>query len=134
MALHNTYSMNFVLIDDDAICNYLTTRTIQNAGVGGEIHTALNGQQAIDLFNSYFQRAVPLPTTILLDLNMPIMDGFGFIEAFRRLPHPDVAKVKIVIVTSSSSPSDVSRAKGMGITRFLQKPLTVEALRHVLEE
>lgn len=125
--------MSYLLVDDDAICNFINTRTLQSAGITSEIHTALNGQHAMDLFNSYFQGAVQLPHTILLDLNMPIMDGFGFIEAFRRLHHPEVKNVRIVIVTSSTNPADLQRARMLGITDFLQKPLTIEALTRVME-
>ena len=77
--------MNVLLVDDDRIFNLLSKKTLGNMDFIEEIHTALNGQEAIDLINDYFQGAKTLPDIILLDLNMPIMDGFGFIEAFKKL-------------------------------------------------
>lgn len=123
---------NILLVDDDAIFNYLNTKLIQHIGVAGEIHTALNGEEAIRLINEYFQGSRATPDVILLDLNMPIMDGFGFIDAFRKLPIPGIGKVKIVIVTSSSNPKDMARAKEMGITTYLTKPVLEEDLRKAL--
>jgi CheY-like chemotaxis protein len=71
-----------------------------------------------------------LPEYILLDLNMPILDGFGFVEALQKeastkslLPH-----LKIIIVTSSINPKDIQRAKNLGIEHYLTKPITPAAL------
>jgi len=92
----------------------------------------LNGKEAIDLFNSYYQESRQLPDIVLLDLNMPIMDGFGFLEAFKRLPSPDKENVKIIVVTSSQDPNDISRAKELGIKQYLTKPLMEDTLRAAL--
>lgn len=121
-----------LLVEDDFICNFLTTKTLEKLGIVKEIHTANNGQQALDLFNGYFQGSTPLPAFILLDLNMPILDGFGFIEAFRSLNMPGKDDVQIIILSSSANPSDVERAKKLGITRFLAKPLQEDMLRDAL--
>lgn len=123
---------NVLLVDDDSVFNYINTKLIQRLGIANEIHTALNGQEAITLINEYFQGSRPMPDVILLDLNMPIMDGFTFIEAFRALRLPQVHDVKIVIVTSSSDPNDFVRAKNMGITKYLTKPVSEDDLRNAL--
>jgi CheY-like chemotaxis protein len=125
--------MNSVLlVDDDAICNYLATKVLQKLGVEMEIHTAVNGKEALNLFNSYYQGSTPLPAVILLDLNMPIMDGFGFIEAFRRLDLPRKDEVRIIILSSSTDPADVEKAKTLGVNKFLSKPLREDLLRDAL--
>jgi len=123
---------NVLLVDDDSIFNFLNAKTLQSLGFVNDIHTASNGKQAIDLFNDYFGRSKPLPDIILLDLNMPIMDGFSFLEAFRRLDLPGKDKVKVVIVTSSGSPDDIKRAKDLGVSQYLTKPLDAESLRKAL--
>jgi CheY-like chemotaxis protein len=102
-------------------------------GAVNEIHSALNGKEAIDLLNDYFQGSRAMPDIIFLDLNMPIMDGFGFIEAFRKLNIPNKEKVRIVIVTSSQDPKDMERARSMGIQHYLTKPISEEKLRTALE-
>jgi CheY-like chemotaxis protein len=124
---------NVLLVDDDEIFNFLNTKVLQGMGFAGEIHSALNGKQAIDLLNEYYSGISTAPDVILLDLDMPVLDGFGFIEAFRRLNMPNKENTHIIIVTSSNNPNDVAKAKELGITRYLTKPLTKEDLKAVLE-
>lgn len=124
---------NVLIVDDDSVFNFLSTKALEAMGFVNDIHTALNGQQALDLFNEYYSGTKHLPDFILLDLNMPIMDGFGFLEAFRRLDLPNKEKMKIIIVTSSIDPQDEARAKAFGITQYLSKPITEQSLRIALE-
>ena len=124
---------NILLVDDDNIFNFINTKLLESSGIAGEIHTAGNGQEALDLLNNYFTGTPSLPDVILLDLNMPVMDGFGFIEAFKKLRLPKKENVSIVIVTSSADPNDMRRAKEMGITTYLTKPVSREALLQALK-
>jgi len=121
-----------LLVDDDQICNLISSKTLEKIGFTNEIHTALNGKEAINLFNNYYNRAKTLPDLILLDLNMPIMDGFGFLEAFNRLNLPNKNNVKIIIVTSSQNPDDVRRVNELGVNHILSKPITEEKLNQIL--
>jgi CheY-like chemotaxis protein len=123
---------NVLLVDDDSIFNLLNTKAIQQTGIPVVIHTAGNGQDAISLINEYFQHSRSLPEIILLDINMPSMDGFSFIQAFNHLPIPGIRDVKIVMVTSSDSPRDISRAKELGISTFLTKPISEADIRGIL--
>lgn len=123
---------NVLLVDDDQVFNLLNQKTLQMLGVVGEIHVARNGSEALELINQYYIGSRALPEVILLDLNMPIMDGFGFIEAFHRLNIPNIEKTLIIVVTSSDNPADVKRAKELGITNYLTKPLSETDLRQVL--
>jgi CheY-like chemotaxis protein len=59
---------------------------------------------------------------------MPIMDGFGFLDAFNKLDMPNKNRIKIIIVTSSNNPADIDRAKQYGISSYLTKPLREEGL------
>lgn len=124
--------MNVLLIDDDAICNLLSKKTLERMGMANEIHTAMNGTEAINLLNDYYQRSRSIPDIILLDLNMPIMDGFGFLEAFKRLPLAHKESVKIIIVSSSTNVRDVEKAKQMGADHYLTKPISQDKLMMAL--
>ena len=124
---------NVLLVDDDNICNFLSSKTLQRMGFVNDIHTALNGKEALKLFNDYYQGARSLPDIILLDLSTPVMDGFEFLEAFRRLKIPDKENVKIIIVTSSNDPKDVAKAQSLGIKQYLAKPLKEAALLAALQ-
>ncbi len=123
---------NVLLVDDDQVFNLLNKKTLQTLDIIGEIDTARNGSEALELINEYYLKSRALPEIILLDLNMPIMDGFGFIEAFYRLQLPNLEKTLIIIVTSSDNPRDLKRAKELGIESYLNKPLTVDDLRAAL--
>ena len=123
---------NVLLVDDDAVMNFVNTKTLERMGIANGIHTALNGKEAIDLFNDYYSGTAALPDLVLLDLNMPIMDGFQFIELFQKLKIPHSENVKIVIVSSSRDSKDIQRAKALGIEHFLLKPVNEEHLRSVL--
>jgi len=124
---------NVLLVDDDKVFNFLNTKILQKMGMANEIHTALNGQQALDLLNNYDMGATSLPDVILLDLNMPVMDGFSFLQAFKNINLAGKENVNIVVVTSSQDPKDMARAKEMGVTQYLTKPLSEETLRVALE-
>lgn len=123
-----------LLVDDDKICNFITEATLNRLGIAKEIHSALNGKEALDLLNDYFTGDRAIPDIILLDLNMPIMDGFQFIEAFKRLDYPKKDKVLIVVLTSSENPEDIIKAKKMGVDHYLTKPLNEAKLLAVLKE
>jgi len=123
---------NVLLVDDDHIFNYLNEKIIQRMGFSEEIHSARNGQEAIDLLNKYLSGSSSLPDIIFLDLNMPVMDGFAFIEAFKRMNMPGKEKISIIIVTSSQDPQDITRAKSLGIDHYLTKPITEDSIKKAL--
>lgn len=125
---------NVLLVDDDRICNFITEATLNRLGVAKEIHSALNGKEALDLINSYFQGDVAVPDVIFLDLNMPIMDGFQFIEAFKRLEFPKKENILIIVLTSSANPEDIQKAKDLGVVHYLTKPINEEQVVALLNE
>jgi CheY-like chemotaxis protein len=101
-------------------------------GLAKEVHTALNGHQALDLLNGYFSGTASLPDAILLDLTMPELDGFGFLEALKKLKVPGMENVNIVVITSSINPKDMERVRTLGVTNYLIKPITLEKLKEAL--
>ncbi|MBX2911414.1 MAG: response regulator [Cyclobacteriaceae bacterium] len=123
-----------LLVDDDKICNFIAESTLNRLGVAKEVHSALNGQEALDLFNGYFQGDVAVPDIIFLDLNMPIMDGFQFIDAFKKLDFPKKENILIVILTSSMNPQDIQQAKSLGIDHYMAKPINEEKIMTLLKD
>lgn len=123
-----------MLVDDDQIFNFINRKTLEGMNAVNDIHTALNGQQALDLINGYFTGTRSLPEIILLDLNMPLMDGFQFLEAFNKLNLEGINRIKIIIVTSSDNPKDIQRAKSLGIEHYLTKPVSEEDLKEIFNE
>jgi CheY-like chemotaxis protein len=119
---------NVLLVDDDKTFNFISTRLLELTGMAGNILTAWNGKQALDLF----ERNQGFPDVILLDLNMPVMDGFEFLEAFNTLNLPGKEQVKIVILSSSVHPKDIERAQVLGAHRYVRKPLEQDTLIDIL--
>jgi CheY-like chemotaxis protein len=121
-----------LLVDDDKTFNFINTRLLELTGMAGDVRTAWNGQQALDLLSEYFQLAKAFPDIILLDLNMPVMDGFEFLAAFRKLSRSARKHVTVVVLSSSSNPKDLEKANQLGAHRYLPKPLAQEALLEIM--
>ncbi len=121
-----------LIVDDSEIDRLIHRKILEQVKEVREIHTASNGDEAISLLNEYFQNIKSLPHIILLDLNMPVMDGLTFIERFKNLPLAGKENVTIVIVTSSPSAFDLHKVKERGVDIYLEKPLTEEKLLKAL--
>jgi len=124
---------NILLVDDDSVFNFINSTVISSAGLASEIQTAQNGEEALTFFNHPVSHKKGIPEVVLLDLNMPIMDGFEFIQAFQRLDFPGKDKVIIIVVTSSMNPDDIRRAKSFGIKHYLTKPISEEGIQTAIE-
>lgn len=129
-----------LLIDDDKAINFIAKMLIKKAGITDHIETALNGQEALDYLTNSGKYKIdeciyPQPMLIFLDINMPIMDGWEFVEAFSKLNSNQKGDSKIIMLTSSINPDDKERAlKLLSVSGFQNKILTIEGLKEVLNE
>lgn len=125
---------NVLLVDDDNTFQFIGKALLKYVGVPPEnIQSALSGKHAIDYLMNLNAAGKALPDLILLDLNMPVMDGFGFLEAFKTFEHPEKNRAKIIVLTSSHNSNDMERVKQFGISNYLTKPLQEDALRAELK-
>lgn len=123
-----------LLVDDDQTTNYLNRLLITRLGITNKLLVALNGQEALDLLLVHCQEATDeCPALILLDVKMPVMDGFAFLAAYDKLPLEQKDAIIIVMLTTSLHPQDIDRVKKLNIAGFLNKPLTREKLDEVLQ-
>jgi CheY-like chemotaxis protein len=123
-----------LLIDDDQTTNYLNRKLLEKLDVSDKILVALNGQEAIDLLLTECQEVGgDCPVLILLDVKMPIMNGFEFLEAYTRLSLAQQETIIIVMLTTSLHPQDVKRLEELPIAGFLSKPLTKEKVGDILQ-
>lgn len=113
---------NILLVDDETLFNFLHKRILQLTRVSDEVQTALNGKEAIEFLKSCSQNN-SLPDIILLDLSMPVMDGFAFLEAFQKLELPNKERINIIVITSSLNERDRLKARSMGVNHYLIKPV-----------
>jgi CheY-like chemotaxis protein len=119
-----------MLIDDDEISHFLTARTILTEGLADRVETALNGEEGLQKLNVLYNGDNEYPEVILLDIKMPVLDGFGFLKKFNELDL--VFRPQVVMLSSSINPSDLSKAKEYNIKGFLNKPLSAAEFRHLI--
>ena len=121
-------------IDDDQITLMLCEMIIKKAAFAEEIITSNNGREGLTWFSNFFKNKktgsneVP-PQIIFLDLNMPIINGWDFLEDYLMKYADRLPETKIVILSSTVNPEDFSRANRYEIViDFINKPLTIEEL------
>ncbi|MFT6552345.1 MAG: CheY-like chemotaxis protein [Zhongshania marina] len=124
-----------VLIDDCKATNYIHRLIIEKYGFAEAITEFMNGKEAIDYLSTEVDGEFPKPELIFLDLNMPVMNGWEFLESYKHLPSNQQAGVVVVMLTTSLNPDDEAQADNIdGVKAFSSKPLTIEKLDGVLAE
>lgn len=118
------------LIDDDPIINLIHTKVISKS-TDHQVIVYTNAQTAVEQFCAWLNSSPDLlPDIILLDINMPMMDGWEFLDAFQNIPVDARANCKVFMLTSSINNEDIEKSKTYKtVLDFISKPLTPEKLR-----
>lgn len=120
-----------LLIDDESVDQYLYQRIIERSGLVEKTVSFMAADQALEHLRSNPEEEVD---AIFLDINMPRMNGFEFLERATAELGERFAKVCIVMLTTSLNPEDETHARSFAVVRdFINKPLTVEDVRRVVE-
>lgn len=128
-----------LLVDDDEGHNYLTRLVIEETAVAQHIRTVWNGSEAIDYMAGRGKfggngDTCPRPDLILLDINMPVMDGWDFMREYAKFEEARKRRTMIVMLTTSVNPDDHERARTIpDIADFKTKPLTPRELEEVVQ-
>ncbi len=118
------------LVDDDEVTNFLNKRLVESTGLFNHVLTFGNGKEILD----YMMEENEIePNVILLDINMPIMNGFEFLERHKELPTSNKADVIIAMLTTSLLDKDKAKAEKLDITEYVEKPLSNDKLKQLLE-
>lgn len=118
-----------MLIDEDEIDNIINQKIIESNKFAESIQVYQTGTEALDYLSKNEKSPDRLPDLIFLDINMPIMDGFQFLEEFEKLGEPIRDKCKIIMLSSSISPRDIDRAaSNRYVRKYLNKPLNARYL------
>lgn len=125
--------LNILLVDDDSIYLYITKKMLASTGLAGDVAIATNGQEALQYIRDVVRCAGTLPDVILLDLNMPVMDGWQFLKEYEALKTSLLKHINIFVVSSSSDTVDINRTNQYNtIKGYLVKPVLREQYVRVL--
>jgi CheY-like chemotaxis protein len=120
-----------LLIDDDKICNYLHEKIIRRLNISPEVKIACNGKEALRTIKNHIAEFNEAPQLILLDLKMPVMDGFEFLKKFKEEEPQAYANTHIIILTTSAHPKDLEKISKIRKTIFYNKPLTEKNIMEI---
>ena len=119
-----------LLVDDDETANFLNARILTKMDVADEVLVVRNGAEALA---ALARPGRPAPTLGLRDLNMPVMGGMEFLEAYQGLPLAQQQSVRIVVLTTSMNSHELGRVEELPIAGLVSKPLTTEKVNTLLQ-
>ena len=118
-----------LIVEDDANTAFLNGLLLKDMKISNEVEIASNGQEALKVLEKG-----KIPELILLDLNMPVMDGFEFLESFRSLFNNIKQNITIVLLSTSFRKKDMDLAHKYKVADVIEKPLTEDKLLDVLKK
>ncbi|MFM2207521.1 MAG: hypothetical protein RL213_1496 [Bacteroidota bacterium] len=114
-----------LLVDDNDIDNFINERMITTSHFSTAVVVKSSAEAALEYIKELGQDTEKLPQVIFLDLNMPVMDGFAFLEEYEKFPASVHDFCKIVVLSSSISPEDINRAStNPRVYKYVNKPLS----------
>jgi len=128
-------TLNICVVDDDDIYQFTISKTLKSLELAKKIVVFSDGEEALDFIQDNLTNEDELPDVILLDINMPIMDGFQFLEEFTKVKLSVEKKITIFMVSSSVDPVDIERAKSISsISDYIIKPINRANLKSIFDK
>lgn len=130
-----TLPLDILLVEDNEVDIKVTLRAFDRAKMKNNVFVVRDGQEALDFINhrgDYADQAkFPRPDVILLDINMPRVNGFDFLEQVKR--RPETKFIPVVMLTSSKNESDIVRSYGEGAASYIQKPVSYDDFVRIID-
>lgn len=126
---------NVCIVDDDELFQFVMRQHFERLQLVEHIHKFTDGEQALNYLKLHLDQPDELPELILLDVNMPYMDGWQFMREYVKLQLPSDKQIKVFILTSSTHDSDLQKAKEFPVLAgYLVKPIGKSVIKQLLEE
>ncbi len=123
---------NVLFIDDNEYDNYYHQKIVEKSKAFEGIYSVQTGKVALEYLKNRISNRLDLPNLIFLDINMPGMNGWEFMEEFNKFPESAKRKIAIHILSTSENPDDKKQAEETdNVLGYLSKPLTLEALLEI---
>jgi len=127
--------VNICIVDDDDIYQFTVVKTLELLEFEKNIKVFSDGEEALEFLLSNLNQNDELPDVIFLDINMPIMDGYQFMEEYVKIKSKLGKKTVIYMVSSSVDPVDIEKAKRISdISDYIIKPIEPGKLKSIMEE
>ncbi|WP_298473423.1 response regulator [uncultured Maribacter sp.] len=127
--------MKVCSIDDDEIYQYTMSLNLKSLDSIGEIIVFNDGLEANNFMLDNLNNQEKLPDIIFLDINMPVMDGFQFMEEYEKIKSKLTKNIIIYMISSSADPADIETSKQIeDISNYLIKPIKLEQLKTILKD
>lgn len=124
---------SILLVEDDEATNFISQMVIKKMDCADHIQVAWDGAEALDYLKACKSNGTGQPELILLDINMPGLNGWEFLDEYHKLEEHEKGKVVVVMLTTSMNPDDHERArKHPDVSGFRNKPLTVGLMEDIL--
>lgn len=125
-----------LLVDDNSTSNFLHELLLTKMEVAAHVAVAENGAEALALLARAYAApdTTPYPALILLDVNMPVMDGAAFLAAYQQLPAAQQRASVIVLLTTTVHEGELQKLRQLPVAGLLNKPLTRDKIHDLLHE
>jgi len=128
---------NVLIIDDDEVSNFIYSRVIESSGSFEMIKSCMSGQQALDyLHDTIDNNSDNFPNMVFLDINMPVMNGWEFLDKYiEEIPCEFQEQAILCMLSSSVYKEDINKSKTYSqVKEYIPKPLTSESLKSILKK
>ena len=126
---------NFIIIDDSRLDCFIAEKIIQNSGTYSSVKSYMEATEAYEAIKNGLIGDDSIITIIILDIQMPVMNGFQFVEVFEKLPKEIQSKFAIFLFSSSINENDKNRLDNYpSIIRFYSKPISKDTIAQMIEQ